>query len=136
MTADEVLDVLIDAWRQGERIDAGTVARVPVNRNISVERLCELLGLRRWQHDWHDAAELLMDLFAIDEHFEVWETVLAPRKRKPKKTPPRKGGKRPAVAARKAAQKADKAESAARAAKKKAKKKLKKKISKKPGGKQ
>jgi hypothetical protein len=56
---------------------------VPINRNISVERLCELLGLRRWRHDWYDAAELFMDLFAIEEHGEMWEAVLAPRKRKP-----------------------------------------------------
>jgi hypothetical protein len=83
MTADEVLDVLVDVWRQRESIDPGTIARVPINRNISVERLCELLGLRRWQHDWHDAAELFMDLFAIEEHSEMWEAVLAPRKRKP-----------------------------------------------------
>ena len=62
-----------------------------------------------------------------DEGAGDWAGDEPRKKRGPKRTPPRKGGKRPAVAARKAAHKAAKAKIGKKAADKKAKKKTAKK---------
>lgn len=76
-------------------------------------------------------SEELITEESSDEENENGEQEPPRKKRGPRKSPTRKGGKRPAVAARKAAHKADTADSAAKAAKKKAKKKLAKKKSEK-----
>jgi hypothetical protein len=82
MSADEVLQVMIDVWRQREGIDPNVQYVVPITRRVNVERAANLMGLPRLADDWIDIATMLRDLFRVEIDKERWRAAIEPKKHK------------------------------------------------------
>jgi hypothetical protein len=80
MMPDEVLQVIVDVWRQREGVDPGVVYRIPITRNTNVERAAKLLGPPHLKDDWVDIADLLESMFRVEINEDRWRTVLEPTK--------------------------------------------------------
>jgi len=83
MSADEVLAVMIDVWRQREGIDPNGQYRIPITDRVSVERAVNLMGSPNFPDQWTDIATMLEDLFRVEIDKERWRGVLEPTKHKP-----------------------------------------------------
>jgi hypothetical protein len=78
MSVDEVLEVIIDVWRQREGIDPNTRYIIPITRRTNVSRTADLMGLPRSDEDWIELAAMFERLFRIETGKEQWWAVLAP----------------------------------------------------------
>ena len=83
MSADEVLAVMIDVWRQREGIDPNAQYRIPITDRISMERAANLMGLSDFPDQWVGIATMLEDLFRVEIDKERWRAVLEPTKHRP-----------------------------------------------------
>ncbi|MDY7107569.1 MAG: hypothetical protein SYC29_02935, partial [Planctomycetota bacterium] len=82
MSADEVLEVMVDVWRQQEGVDPNTRYVIPITRRTNVERAANLMGLPSFDRNWIDLATIFEDLFRVEIDPERWRSVLEPLRHK------------------------------------------------------
>jgi len=83
MTSDEVLQVMIDVWRQREGIDPNVQYEIPLKRGTPVEKAANLMGLPRLADDWSDIAVLLNNMFDLAIEADTWRAMLDPKGQRP-----------------------------------------------------
>lgn len=83
MSADEVLAVMIDVWRQAEGVDPNAQYRIPISDRIGVERAVNLMGPPEFSDHWVYIAAMLERLFRVEIDRQRWRAVLEPPKHRP-----------------------------------------------------
>jgi hypothetical protein len=78
MTGDEVLQVLVDVWRQREEIDADPDFDVPIHRGANLEKAANAIGVPPLADRWYDIAHVLQHLFRVQFEVEEWRQLLDP----------------------------------------------------------
>ncbi|MCZ6834336.1 MAG: hypothetical protein O7G85_01045 [Planctomycetota bacterium] len=82
MSSDEVLQVLIDTWRNRKGIDANPDYDIPLKRSSNVEEAINHLGIGRLHDDWPTIAVYFKRLFNVHIEYEQWKSVLDSKKEK------------------------------------------------------
>jgi hypothetical protein len=82
MSADEVLEVMVDVWRQREGIDPNTRYVIPITGRTNVARAADLMGVPSSGRNWIDLATTFQSLFRVEIERERWRAVLEPTKHK------------------------------------------------------